>query len=94
MDALDSLKRTIVKLSPEELAEFRGWLAQFEAQTDASAKLDRHAAEALKIKGKLPDLSSPRELLGYQQWFAGPGTKIIEENLDPYAAEALRIKGK
>ena len=94
MDALESLKRAIAKLSPEELAEFRCWFADFEPQADAVAKLDRHAVEALRIKGKLVRLSYSQELLGYQQWFAGLVTEVTEENLDRYAAEALRIKGK
>ncbi|NER80945.1 MAG: hypothetical protein F6K42_15520 [Leptolyngbya sp. SIO1D8] len=94
MDALEPLKRAIAQLSPEELAEFRCWFAEFETQAEASAKLDRHAAEALRIKGKLLRLSSPQERLGYKQWFAGLGPEVTEESLDQYAAEALRIKGK
>ncbi|MEM6839944.1 MAG: hypothetical protein AAF609_24300 [Cyanobacteria bacterium P01_C01_bin.120] len=94
MGTLESIKRAIAQLSPEELAEFRCWFVEFEAQADAVANLDRHAAEALRIKGKLVRLSYPQELLGYQQWFAGLGTEVAEENLDQYAAEATRIKGK
>ena len=95
MDALEFLKLAIAQLfSPEQLAEFRCWFAEFETQTDAAAKLDRHAAEVLRIKGKLVRLSYPHELLGYQQWFAGLDTEVTGEALDQYAAEALRIKGK
>ena len=94
MDALELLKRTIAQLSPEELAEFRCWFAEFETQADALAKLDQHAAEALRIKGKLLRLSSPQELLGYKQWFAGLSTEATAESLNEYAAEALRMKGK
>ena len=93
MDALEPLKRAIAQLSPEELAEFRCWFAEFKAQADAPAKLDQHAAEALRIKGKLARLSSPQEL-GYQQWFAGLGIEVTEETRDQYTVEALRIKGK
>lgn len=94
MDALKLLKLVIAQLSPEELAEFRCWFAEFEAQADAAAKLDQHAAEAMRIKGKLARLSYPQDLLGYQQWFAGLGTEGTEDTLDQYAVEALRIKGK
>ena len=94
MDALEPLKLAIAQLSPQELVEFRCWFAEFETQADAAAKLDQHAAEALRIKGKLARLAYPQDLLGYQQWFAELGTEITEENLDQYAAEALRIKGK
>ncbi|ESA37422.1 hypothetical protein N836_03255 [Leptolyngbya sp. Heron Island J] len=94
MDALEPLKLAIAQLSLEELAEFRCWFAEFETQANAAAKLDQHAAEALRIKGKLVRLSYPQELLGYQRWFGGLGTEVSEENLDQYAAEALKIKGK
>lgn len=94
MDALEPLKRAIGQLSPEELAHFRCWFAEFETQADAVAQLDQHAAEALRIKGKLPYHSFPQERLGDHEWFAESETDVTEEHLDQYAAEALRIKGK
>ena len=55
MTPVESLEHAVAKLSPEELAEFRHWFAEFDAKAwdaqieadAASGKLDRFAAEAL-----------------------------------------------
>ena len=55
MSTVESIERAIEKLSPTELAQFRRWFAEFDAEAwdakieaDAAAgKLDSLAAEAL-----------------------------------------------
>jgi len=55
MTRVEALEREVEKLTPEELASFRAWLAEFDWQVwdrqleeDAAAgKLDKLAAEAL-----------------------------------------------
>jgi hypothetical protein len=59
MIKLEEIKKSVEKLSPEELAEFRSWFEQFDAalfdsriERDILAgKLDRFAAEALQASG-------------------------------------------
>jgi len=55
MTRLEIIEKSVTELSPEELARFRDWFAEFQAaqwdrqfETDARAgKLDRLAEEAL-----------------------------------------------
>jgi hypothetical protein len=55
MTKVEALEREVEKLSPEELAAFRGWFAEYDWQAwdrqlerdVAEGKLDKFAAEAL-----------------------------------------------
>jgi len=63
---VEELERVVSKLSPQELAEFRAWFAEYDAELwdrqlekDASeGRLDRFAAEALEEhrRGETRDL--------------------------------------
>ncbi len=60
MSKVETLEREVEKLSPEELAVFRDWFANYDAdawdrqmEADVKAgKLDRLAAEALAEHGR------------------------------------------
>jgi hypothetical protein len=55
MSKVEALEREVEKLSPEELAAFRDWFAEYDWQAwdrqiehdSAAGRLDRFAAEAL-----------------------------------------------
>jgi hypothetical protein len=56
MSTIDDIERAIQRLSPEELAAFRAWFAEFDAQAwdlqlaedTAAGRLDALADEALR----------------------------------------------
>lgn len=66
MRSVEEIEKVVARLSPEELAEFRVWFVEYEAELwdrqlkkDASeGKLDRFAAEALEEhrRGETRDL--------------------------------------
>lgn len=66
MRSVEEIEKVVAKLSPKELAEFRAWFAEYDAELwdrqlekDASeGKLDRFAAEALEDhrRGETRDL--------------------------------------
>jgi hypothetical protein len=66
MRSVEEVEKVVAKLSPQELAEFRAWFAEYDAELwdrqfekDASeGKLDRFAAEALEEdrRGETRDL--------------------------------------
>ena len=66
MRSVEEIEKVVAKLSPEDLAEFRAWFTEYDAELwdrqfekDASeGKLDRFAAEALEEhrRGETRDL--------------------------------------
>ena len=66
MRSVEEIEKVVAKLSPQELAEFRSWFTEYDAELwdqqlekDASAgRLDRFAAEALEEhrRGETRDL--------------------------------------
>ncbi|MEO1147149.1 MAG: hypothetical protein AAFY26_16315 [Cyanobacteria bacterium J06638_22] len=93
MTTLEALKQSVERLSPEELAEFRCWLAELDAQPSAADSLDRFAAEAFRIKGKLAPLS-PEAVANFGRWVTESYTQSQTDKFDQFAWEALKIKGK
>ena len=90
----EAIKRAVERLSPEELAEFKCWLAGFEARASTVDRLDQFGVEALRLKGKLAYFPS-EALADYGRRFAEfEGQPSMADRLDRFAIEALRIKGK
>ncbi|HXG10276.1 MAG TPA: hypothetical protein VNK04_10835 [Gemmataceae bacterium] len=66
MNTVEEIERAVRQLSPEELAVFRAWFAEFDAevwdrqfeQDVAAGRLDRFAEEALRDlrEGRCTDL--------------------------------------
>jgi hypothetical protein len=66
MNTVEEIERAVRQLSPEELAAFRAWFAEFDAevwdrqfeQDVAAGRLDRFAEEALRDlrEGRCTDL--------------------------------------
>ncbi|MEL6381960.1 MAG: hypothetical protein AAFQ89_05715 [Cyanobacteria bacterium J06626_18] len=93
MPILEAIERAIERLSPEELAEFRHWFAEFEARAATADRLDPFATEALSAKGKLTDLPLAA-VTDCDRWFAAIEEQTAVDELDHFVIEALRLKGK
>ena len=94
MTMIEAVKRAIEQLSPEELAEFRCWFAEFEARASTAYRLDQFATEALRIKGKLAHFP-PEAIADFRHWLAEfEAQASAADKLDQFAMDALRIKGK
>ncbi|MEM1290680.1 MAG: hypothetical protein AAGH67_04245 [Cyanobacteria bacterium P01_H01_bin.162] len=90
----EAIKRAVEQLSPEELAEFKRWLTEFEARASRADRLDQFNVEALRLKGKLACFP-PEALADYGRRFSEfEGQPSTADRLDRFAIEALRIKGK
>ena len=93
MTTLEALKQGVAQLPSEELAEFRCWLAELDAQPSVADSLDQFAAEAFRIKGKLAPLS-PEAAAGFGRWVTEAYAQSQADKFDQFAWEALKIKGK
>lgn len=94
MTSFEVVKQAVERLSPEELAEFKCWLAEFETRASIADRLDQLGIEALRLKGKLAYFS-PEALADYGRRFAEFERQSSNaDRLDRFAMEALRIKGK